>query len=71
MRSLSLRLAFRPQDGTGPFPLIVMAHGFSATQEMYLDDFAEAFSQAGFLVLVYDNRNLGASGGEPRGEIDP
>ena len=62
---------YRPDEGTGPFPLIVMAHGFSATKEMHLDDFAEVFSQAGFLVLVYDNRNLGASDGEPRGEIDP
>jgi fermentation-respiration switch protein FrsA (DUF1100 family) len=62
---------FRPDDGAGPFPLIVMAHGFSATKEMYLDDFAEVFSQAGFLVLVYDNRNVGASDGEPRGELDP
>lgn len=62
---------YRPQEGSGPFPLIVMAHGFSATKEMHLDDFAEVFSAAGFLVLVYDNRNLGASDGEPRGELDP
>ncbi|MBX3200573.1 MAG: alpha/beta hydrolase [Labilithrix sp.] len=62
---------YRAQGVTGPAPCIVMAHGFSATKEMYLDDFAEVFSRAGFAVLVYDNRNLGASGGEPRGEIDP
>jgi len=62
---------YRPEGGTERLPLIVMAHGFSATKEMYLDDFAEVFSQAGFLVLVYDHRNLGASDGEPRGEIDP
>jgi uncharacterized protein len=49
----------------------VMAHGFSATKEMHLDDFAEFFAASGFAVLVYDNRNLGASDGEPRGEIDP
>jgi uncharacterized protein len=62
---------YRPDGGTGPFPVIVMAHGFSATKEMHLEEFAEVFSEAGFAVLVYDNRNLGASGGEPRGEIDP
>ena len=62
---------YRPDESGGPFPVIVMAHGFSATKEMYLDDFAEFFSAAGFAVLAYDNRNLGASDGEPRGEIDP
>lgn len=62
---------YRPDEGGGPFPVIVMAHGFSATKEMHLDDFADVFAAAGFAVLVYDNRNLGASGGEPRGEIDP
>ena len=38
---------------------------------MYLDEFAEAFCDAGLCALVYDNRNLGASDGEPRQEIDP
>jgi uncharacterized protein len=62
---------YRPDEGSGPFPAVVMAHGFSATKEMYLDSFAEVFATAGLAVLVYDNRNLGASAGEPRGEIDP
>src|SRR5215472_14600959 len=59
--------------GTGgaPAPAVVMAHGFSAVKEMYLDSFAEVFAAAGLNVLVFDNRNLGASGGEPRQEIDP
>jgi len=48
-----------------------MAHGFSAVKEMYLDDFAEAFAAAGLNALVFDNRNFGASEGEPRLEIDP
>lgn len=52
-------------------PCIIMAHGFSATKEMHLAGFAETFQRAGMNVLVYDNRNLGHSGGEPRGEIDP
>jgi hypothetical protein len=54
-----------------PGPAIVMAHGFSATKEMALDPFAEVFERAGFAVLVYDHRNLGASDGEPRQEINP
>jgi uncharacterized protein len=50
---------------------VVMAHGFSAVKEMYLDSFAGVFAAAGLNVLVYDNRNFGASDGEPRQEIDP
>ncbi|MDN5937626.1 MAG: alpha/beta hydrolase [Salinisphaera sp.] len=50
---------------------VVMAHGFSGTKELFLDDFAEYFSQAGLGVLVYDHRNLGDSDGEPRQDIDP
>jgi len=60
-----------PSKGKKRFPTIVMAHGFSATKEMYLDRFAEAFVDAGFGALVFDNRNFGASDGEPRQEIDP
>lgn len=58
-------------EGAGKHPTIVMAHGFSAVKEMYLDKYAEAFAQAGLASLVYDNRNFGASDGEPRQEIDP
>ena len=48
-----------------------MAHGFSAVKEMYLDKYAETFAAAGLNALVFDNRNFGASDGEPRQEIDP
>ncbi|WP_016731480.1 alpha/beta hydrolase [Saccharolobus islandicus] len=61
---------YLPQ-GSEKFPAIVMTHGFSAVKEMYLDSFAEVFAKAGFVVLVYDNRNFGESEGEPRQEIDP
>src|ERR671936_1880450 len=60
-----------PDGASGPVPAIVMAHGFSAVKEMYLDAFAEVFAQAGLAALVFDNRNFGASDGEPRQEIDP
>src|SRR5213080_1884214 len=62
---------FTPDAGHRPFPTIVMAHGFSAVKEMYLDSFAEFFANAGLGALVFDNRNFGASDGEPRQEIDP
>ena len=49
-----------------------MAHGYSAVKEMYLERFAEVFAEAGVgAVVVFDNRNFGASDGEPRQEIDP
>jgi fermentation-respiration switch protein FrsA (DUF1100 family) len=60
-----------PGGTDGPAPLVVMAHGFSAVKEHLLDDFAATFAAGGLGVLVYDNRNLGASDGTPRGEIDP
>jgi fermentation-respiration switch protein FrsA (DUF1100 family) len=62
---------FLPDSRPSKVPTIVMAHGFSAVKEMYLDRFAEAFSNAGLASLVFDNRNFGASDGEPRQEIDP
>lgn len=60
-----------PVNGDGPFPAIVLSHGFGAVKEMALDDYAEIFCASGFACLVYDHRNTGASGGTPRGEIDP
>jgi hypothetical protein len=56
-------------DG-GRVPGVVLTHGFSAVKEMGLDRFAEVFVAAGFAVLAYDHRNLGASGGEPRQLVD-
>jgi dienelactone hydrolase len=50
---------YTPDSGKGPFPTIVMAHGFSAVKEMYLDSFAEVFAGAGLAALVFDNRNFG------------
>lgn len=62
---------YTPDAASGPFPAVVMAHGFSAVKEMGLDEYAEVFAAAGLAALVYDHRNLGASDGEPRSEIDP
>src|SRR6266487_5310981 len=62
---------YLPDGAAGPVPSIVMAHGFSAVKEMYLDAFAEVFAAGGLGALVFDNRNFGASDGQPRQEIDP
>lgn len=52
-------------------PTIVMTHGTSATITMMVDRYAKAIFEAGFDVLLYDHRNFGLSGGEPRQEINP
>jgi uncharacterized protein len=52
-------------------PCIVLAHGFSAVKEMYFTDYAEAFSKAGYIAIVFDYRFQGESEGEPRGQIFP
>jgi uncharacterized protein len=54
-----------------PLPVVVMAHGLSATiHGMTADRYAELFSDAGFAVLLYDHRNFGISDGEPRQQIN-
>lgn len=60
-----------PDNARDRLPTVVMAHGYSAVKEMYLDRFAEVFAEAGLACLVFDNRNFGASDGQPRQEIDP
>ena len=62
---------YLPENPAGRVPAVVMAHGFTAVKEMYLDTYAEVFAAAGLGALVFDHRNFGASAGEPRGEIDP
>jgi dipeptidyl aminopeptidase/acylaminoacyl peptidase len=62
---------YRPDGAGGPVPAVVMAHGYSALKENYLDCYVEVFAAAGLAALVFDNRNFGASDGEPRQEIDP
>lgn len=57
--------------GQSPAPAISMAHGFAAVKEHGLDRFARRFAESGFVVLVHDHRNFGASDGEIRGDIDP
>ncbi len=52
-----------------PAPVVVMAHGFSATIPMMMDRYAEVFRERGLAVFAYDHRGHGTSDGEPRGEI--
>lgn len=52
-------------------PLVVMAHGTSATIHMVAIEYARAFAKAGIAALIYDHRNFGRSDGQPRFEINP
>ncbi|MCB4361086.1 alpha/beta hydrolase [Quatrionicoccus australiensis] len=60
-----------PTGGTGPYPAITMAHGYAGVKEHGLERFAEKFASSGFVVLLHDHRNFGASDGTPRQDIDP
>lgn len=66
---------YYPDGATGPVPTVIMAHGFSAVKEMYLDRYAEAFSAAGLGVLVFDKQQLqrrtrlGPGGHRPAGKM--
>lgn len=53
-----------------PWPLLVMAHGFSATRRMTADRYAEVICASGLAVLLYDHRGFGVSGGEPRRQLN-
>jgi cephalosporin-C deacetylase-like acetyl esterase len=53
----------------GPAPAIVMAHGFAGFKDMGLASYAERFTAAGFVTLVFDYRCWGESEGEPRNQI--
>lgn len=66
-----LRGWFTAPGGAGPHPTVVMAHGFSAVKEQTLDDLSRVLADAGLASVTYDHRNLGASDGLPRQEIDP
>ncbi len=61
---------YRP-SAVGPVPAVVMAHGTTGTITMTTDRYAEVFRAAGLAVLLFDHRNFGTSGGEPRQEINP
>jgi pimeloyl-ACP methyl ester carboxylesterase len=61
---------YRPDTNQGDAPCVVMAHGFTGTREDGLPGYAEAFCDAGFVVVVFDYRHFGDSTGEPRQLLD-
>jgi uncharacterized protein len=51
-------------------PIIVFLHGIGLLKEQYLQNFSQYFLEAGYHVLVYDNRSFGDSEGLPRNHFD-
>ena len=62
---------FVPETAGRTCPAVSMAHGYAGVKEHGLERFARAFAEAGFVVLVHDHRNFGASDGAVRHDIDP
>lgn len=60
---------YRPDEsrwGSGPHPIVLLAHGFAGTREARLWAYAERFRDAGMAAFVFDYRYFGDSGGQPR-----
>jgi uncharacterized protein len=62
---------FVPGQQAARLPAITMAHGYAGTKYHGLEPIAEAFAEAGFVVLVHDHRGFRDSGGEPRQDVNP
>src|SRR5712671_950498 len=62
---------FVPDQQAARLPAITMAHGYAGTKYHGLEPMAEAFAEAGCVVLVHDHRGFGDSGGEPRQDVNP
>jgi uncharacterized protein len=62
---------FVPDHQAAPYPAITMAHGYAGTKYHGIEPMAEAFAEAGFVVLLHDHRGFGDSGGEPRQDVNP
>ena len=52
-----------PESGAGPFPAVVLAHGFGGSKDG-LRTQAQEYAGAGYLVLAYTARGFGESGGQ-------
>jgi len=62
---------FVPERRAARLPAITMAHGYAGTKYHGIEPVAEAFAEAGFVVLLHDHRGFGDSGGEPRADVNP
>ena len=58
-------------EGAGPFPAILMVHGWGGVQDALTLPFYAPFNEAGFAVMTFDYVGWGQSDGTPRNVINP
>lgn len=62
---------FTPDEGEGPWPVVIMGGGWCYVKELIMPEYAEYFIDKGVAALIFDYRHFGASDGEPRQHLDP
>ncbi len=62
---------FTPDQGDGPFPVVVMAGGWCYVKEIVQPHYAQMFADNGIAAILFDYRNFGDSDGARRQHIDP
>lgn len=64
-------VTLRLPEGTGPFPAILMVHGWGGVQDALTLPFYGPFNRAGFAVMTFDYSGWAKSDGSPRNVINP
>src|SRR5262249_961132 len=62
---------FVPDHHAAPHPAITMAYGYVGTRYHGIEPMAEAFAEAGFVVLLHDHRGFGPTDGELSQDVNP
>ena len=63
---LPLAAVIHIPDGSGPFPAVLVLHGFMGfKEEVHITEFASQLCENGFLALRFDATGFGKSGGSP------
>src|SRR3984957_15154534 len=63
---------FLPERAPGVrVPGVALAPGTGGVKELYHEDFARRFAEAGIAATLFDYRSFGTSGGEPRQRLFP
>ena len=60
-----------PPAGRAPYPALVFTGPFTGVKEQVVGEYGRRLSEAGFVTLVFDHRNFGASEGHVRQHEDP
>ena len=64
-------VTLRLPEGAGPFPAILMVHGWGGVQDALTLPFYGPFTRAGFAVMTFDYSGWAKSEGTPRNVINP